>query len=218
MVLARWLADMDRGRGELDEQGAQEGAPFSHRTQRGRRPDTALHEAVRVGDLNAARALVDDRVDPNHVSRLSAPLIIAAQHAPAGMTALLLNAGADPRQASHTGETALHAAAARGDLGIVRLLLERGGDPNAGSGQGVSLLYDHPTVTLGERPAHLAAAYGHDAVLAVLADAGADLTAPDRSGRTPYDWAVRHRAPTTEAWLRAHHGADDADEAEERAQ
>ena len=94
---------------------------------------------------------------------------------------------ADPAAAtarSADGFTALHYPAffGRGDAaGASRVLLAAGADVNARSENAFSVL-----------PIHSAVAGGHDAVVAVLVEAGADVNATQRHGWTPLHGAAQN--------------------------
>ena len=85
-----------------------------------------------------------------------------------------LEAGADPRAKSKSGETPLHSAAMYSkDPAIIEKLIEAGADLEAG-GQ------------FGETPLHDAASINDTpAIIAALVEAGANLQARDQMGRTP---------------------------------
>lgn len=101
----------------------------------------------------------------------AAPMPDPSRDDPALATVLLV-AGADVDARARGGVTALHLAANAGDAGLVTLLLNRGAvvDP-------VLSLW-HAT------PAHLAAVRGHDRIVVILQQAGADLSARDSYGRS----------------------------------
>jgi len=91
----------------------------------------------------------------------------------------LVEQGANPRIATRHGETAMHAAAARGHLNIVNYL----------SKNGVSI---HSTTSNGWTPLHHAARFGRASVAHFLVRLGANprLTTKDLGRKTPIDIAV----------------------------
>jgi ankyrin repeat protein len=109
----------------------------------------------------------------------------------------------DIRHYVYAGDTALHIAAAAGDGKLVRRLLTLGADVSARNRRGATPL--HYAADGGpESPARAQAA-----IIALLVAAGAAVDAPDASGTTPLQRAVRNRcAAAVRALLAA--GADAA--------
>ncbi|CAK9079909.1 unnamed protein product [Durusdinium trenchii] len=118
--------------------------------------DHALHEAVRQGNCDAARLLLENSAEPNDRClaldhgefplqlALSSNLVSASDRHQ--MVELLLDARADvgQRRNDAEGHTPLHDGVRRGDPGVVALLLRHQADPNA-------------TNAFGEAPLELAA-------------------------------------------------------------
>ena len=91
----------------------------------------------------------------------------------------LLSLGLDVEPAlDEYGQTAVYLAASHGHLPLLRRLLRHGASP------------DTPAHG-GSTPACAAAARGHHAALAMLADAGADLSASGALGLSPADFVFR---------------------------
>ncbi len=115
-----------------------------------RGPDgcTALHLAVRFGQMEVARLLLGRGADPNAVSLTDdrvTPLHGAVTTKHRDTTALLLALGASPNSVQKGGWTPLHAAARNGDEAIVDMLLLRGADPTRASNDG------HTAIDLAEQ-------------------------------------------------------------------
>lgn len=107
------------------------------------------------------------------------PILGASRGGDAKITALLLDAGADPKLAVYasTKETALHWGARSGSGEVVRQLLQAGRSPDVADQS-------------GETPLQVAAGYGMASAVAELLAAGA---IPDRRGvsqRTALMWAA----------------------------
>jgi ankyrin len=88
-----------------------------------------------------------------------------------------LDNGADVRQATTNGSTALHVAALEGHQGIMALLLANGADVEQARTD------NHVTAL------HVAAFQGHREIVALLLKHGADKTARATTGQRPMDLA-----------------------------
>ena len=111
---------------------------------------------------------------------------------------LILEHGANPNLGrKETLETPLHHALANDAASeLVDLLIQYGSDVNAKTKPGVySYNYFGDTPTRGETPLHRAAAYAPVETVRLLIAAGADRSAMDSNGNTPYHWAGWHRRP-----------------------
>ncbi|KAL8718362.1 MAG: hypothetical protein Q9225_004488 [Loekoesia sp. 1 TL-2023] len=96
--------------------------------------ETSLQLAVKGGDANVAKILIDAGADPNAIAkwvRCDAPLTLAVGCRRKDLFSLLLKAGAELNnpKARISGRTALWAASKNKDLEMVRKLLELGADP-----------------------------------------------------------------------------------------
>lgn len=142
--------------------------------------EVPIHKAVRSGNLEVARMLLDFGARPNHngVDGVT-PIIIAALQDDGPMVDLLLERGADLNgaDASFAKNRTLHAVVMKGSQAMLEKLLALGADPNG-------------TNALGETPLHLAVADGLHAKLKVLMEAGADPAFRMNDGKTPLHVAV----------------------------
>jgi RNA polymerase sigma factor (sigma-70 family) len=153
-----------------------------------------LFLAVRAGDVNSVRAVLDRRpelVDAEEtwerdgalhrelpVPSRATPLIRAAERGDLALVELLLERGAEVDRdcGCQGGESALWAATVAHRTPVVERLLAAGADPDA-------------TAFSGHTPLHVAAIRGFDDIARLLLSHGAD---PDRSshdGRTAAEWA-----------------------------
>lgn len=138
------------GHVDIVEALLERGAPYS------------LPTAVVRGDLSRVRELLD--ADPRRIHErgphdfalLWYPVIAGGR---LDLAEVLLDRGAEPERQHFLGTTALHFAARAGQADMAALLLERGADP-ARRGRKFS--------ARGETPLELAAAAGHDGVVALL--------------------------------------------------
>ena len=154
---------------------------------------TALHLAACGGHLEVARALVEAGAGVNAIAKDGSPLSMAVWEGKRELVVFLLQAGADSGACAANGETALHAAAYKGDLEAARLLIAHGAPVNCRTTCGTTDLFVTSPPVCGESPLHLAAAYGHREIVELLLASGADREIQDHTGQKPVHWADRHR-------------------------
>ena len=151
---------------------------------------TPLLFAARSGDIVSARLLLAAGADANDTAPSGTSALVVAAHSGHGaLAALLLDAGADAN-AADAGYGPLHAAVLRSDTDLVRSLLAHGANPNVGLTQGTEharqgKLYALDAQWVGATPFFLAAKYGLDDIMRLLANAGADPLAGIEGGTTP---------------------------------
>jgi uncharacterized protein len=145
-----------------------------------RRRDLDVHELAALGraaELRERLQRVPELAQQVAVDGYT-PLGLASFFCHEAAALALLDAGADPRQASRNEMRVapLHSAVARRCLTVARLLLDRGADVNARQAGGFT-------------PLHGAAANGDRDMAELLVDRGADPCLRNEEGRTPYDLA-----------------------------
>lgn len=158
--------------------------------------DTSLIDAVRRGDKQTARTLVQR---PGSTAQTapdgSTALHYAVEADDRDLVALLLEAGASPKATNRYGVQPLALAAVNGSAPLINLLLRAGADVNA-------------TLPEGETVLMTAARSGKADAVKALVEAGANVNAKDTSrGQTALMWAsARNNADVVRALLEA--GAD----------
>lgn len=147
----------------------------------------ALIRAVERGDVELVRLLLDAGADPGLKGEGTTPLVLAALAGHARIAELLLRAGADPDRKAADGNTPLIAAALMGHAGVVRALLPYKPDFTSWNSAGLTRL-GLRTTAVG-----IAAHMGHEEVLRLLLEAGADPNHPDLDMKPPLSHAVHAR-------------------------
>jgi ankyrin repeat protein len=158
---------------------------------------TALHWAVRRGDLNAVDLLLKAGAKTNAATRYGVtPLSLAAQKGNAALIERLLKAGAGANSAMPDGETALMTAARSGDPEAINVLAAHGAEIDARQPEN------------GQTALMWAASANNAAAVKTLLELGAHLNARSLSGGqgagragarvsggySPYLYAVRSGA------------------------
>ena len=127
----------------------------------------------------------------------------AAFHGHWRLCQFLIENGADPNVLhATTHETPLHAAASVANRPahdhVVSVLIAGGADPNCPTRPGLETgSFMRDCRTRGETPLHRAAAFGSDAMIKGMLDAGADAQRRDANGDTPLSWASWHQRPSS---------------------
>ncbi|XP_049794159.1 transient receptor potential channel pyrexia-like [Schistocerca nitens] len=169
-----------------------------------------LLKALGAGDAAAVGAILDShphlataRMGPVRITALQVAASLPDAGQSLAVTQAVLRRCPLVSGEDRLGRGALYHAAARGHLEVVRLLLTAGASPNAAAGMhgsttdlldGISTLDTNMQLVneklcdvecLGRTPLHQAAKAGHDAVVALLLQAGAQPDASDMAGVTP---------------------------------
>jgi ankyrin repeat protein len=162
------------------------------------------------GDVSAIRFLLDQG---ESLMSLGANLGLdgAVFHGHLQLSEYLIEAGADVNYAADdTAETPLHAAFCKTDPkydAIVELLLASGANPNQATKPGVPTeAFMRDIRTRAETPLHRAAAFGSEAAIQMLVDAGARKDTKDMNGDSPLTWASWHLRPRPVLRLLAYGG------------
>jgi ankyrin repeat protein len=128
-------------------------------------------------------------------------LSTAAFHGHSRLCEFLIEQGADVNKPQpDAGETPLHAALCTADRrnhdAVVALLLAHGAIPTCAAKPSTATDHFMRVIrTRGETPLHRAAAFGTEATIQMLLDAGARTDAKDMNGDSPLTWASWHLRP-----------------------
>ena len=179
--------------------------------------DPGLIEAVKAGEVETVRALLDGGADVDAPASDGATALHWAVHrGDDGLVDLLIEAGADVTAANRYGVQPIALAAENGSAAIIEKLLRTGADANAALPGGETALMTaartgYPDTlralivhgaevnvrdaTHGQTPLMWAAARGHARAIHVLAEAGGDVNARTTSEGQPqgrrYIFAIR---------------------------
>jgi ankyrin repeat protein len=126
---------------------------------------TALHWTSLYGDVEMAKMLLYAGANVKASTRLGAftPLVLASKSGHGSMVSTLLEAGANPNDATTNGTTALMLASASGSVDAVAALLDRGASINATES------------AMGQTALMFASAYDRAPVVDLLVKRGADV-------------------------------------------
>jgi uncharacterized protein len=139
-----------------------------------------LPDAVRNGDTEAVRLLLDSRADVNTAMPDGATALHWAVRSDDLKTAqLLIRAGANPKAADRHGVTPLSLACLNGNAAMIRTLLDAGAPADSVGGQGETALIT-------------ASRSGNIEAVKLLLDRGAPVNAWDtQASQTALMWAIR---------------------------
>ena len=162
---------------------------------------TDLHDAVKSGDLNKCKELIQHGADVNAKKYDETPLHEAAYCGHLNICELLIKHGADVNGKSLSGWTPLHQAADEGYLEICELLIKNDADVNAKDDEGKTPLHEaiHKEEEYWDKEE---GSEMRDFVLEkikickLLIRHGADVKAKDQCGKTPSDYAIECGYPT----------------------
>jgi ankyrin repeat protein len=153
------------------------------------------------GDVSAIRFLLANGESLQSLGE-NLDLNGAAFHGHWQLCQFLIEKGADVNHPlPDTGETPLHAALCTSnrlthDL-VIRVLLAAGANPNCTTKPSIETgSFMRDCRTKAETPLHRAAAFGTEATLQLLLDAGAKIDAKDINGDSPLSWASWYARPT----------------------
>ena len=205
-------------------QGADNGTPEGEDKQTPAIGSEALFTAIKKGDVETVRLLVEAGADVNAAEGFggNTPLHEAVEEGNAEIVQILVDAGADIEAEGFMDQTPLSLAAEEGVTEIMQILLGQGADNGTQEGEdkqapaiGSEALFnviekgDVETVRLlveagadvnaaegfgGNTPLHEAVEEGNAEIVQILVDAGADIEAEGFMGRTPLSLAAEEGA------------------------
>ncbi|MCY3897528.1 MAG: ankyrin repeat domain-containing protein [Caldilineaceae bacterium] len=205
-------------------QGADNGTPEGEDKQSPAIGSEALFTAIKKGDVETVRLLVEAGADVNAAEGFggNTPLHEAVEEGNAEIVQILVDAGADIEAEGFMGQTPLGLAAEEGASEIMQILLGQGADSGTPEGEdkqsptiGSEALFtaiekgDVETVRLlveagadvnaaegfgGNTPLHEAVEEGNTEIVQILVDAGADIETEGFMGRTPLSLAAEEGA------------------------
>lgn len=152
----------------------------------------ALWEAAQIGDVAAARTLLERGANPNHPvgPKRATALILAAQKGHDDVIRALISRGAEIDTHNTDGVTAVFMAALNGRVSSIRLLARHGAR------------LDFKTNKEGWTPLMGAVVNDHSEAVRALLELGADSRARNSLGKTAEEMAAQH--PKIAALFAAH--------------
>ena len=155
------------------------GSPLEERNDQGQ---TALLVAVWKNDIPTALALIAAGADVNAKDNMQdSPYLVAGAQGRTEILQAILKNGADLKSLNRFGGTALIPAAEKGHPETVALLIAAGVDLDHVNNLGWTALLEAVLLTDGGPTAQR--------IVTMLKNAGADISIPDRNGRTALDHA-----------------------------
>ncbi|RAO66927.1 uncharacterized protein BHQ10_002939 [Talaromyces amestolkiae] len=168
---------------------------------------TPLHLAAVNGYVAVTKLLVENGADieAKRADYSQTPLHLAVAKGHVAVIKQLIKYGANVNVEQEYGQTALHSAAANGDVAIIELLAKAGADIDSTSndckgyhgeyGDGYQPFYGNYR---GQTALHLAVANGHEAVVKLLVENGADINSMEwgcnrnsHHGQAALHWAAK---------------------------
>ncbi|RWP40707.1 ankyrin repeat domain-containing protein [Mesorhizobium sp.] len=151
----------------------------------------AIHDAAKTGDVAAIAAALDAGADVDESDGQATPLYLAVRGGHFAAAKLLIERGADVNAAPTPGlGPALMPALAKRRIDLINLLLERGANPNSQRNR--------------ENALHIAARSGCLDCVKALVEAGADVNAKTKDGKTPLHLAKFKGQREVADYLMAH--------------
>jgi uncharacterized protein len=193
------IAEFEDGRTDLVGPLLVAGVPANFQNRQG---VSLIETCAYYGDVSAMRWLLAHGASLQELGP-NLGLSTACFHGHWRLCLLLLEQGANVNdQSEETKETPLHAALCSTDRvrydRVLEVLLSRGANPNLPAADGmVSGGFMRDARTKGETPLHRAAAFGEEATVKMLLDAGAQREARDANGDTPLSWASWYLRPAS---------------------
>ncbi len=195
--------------------------------------EVRLVDAVKAGDLQSVRALLDQRADVNVAEADgTTALHFAVDQDALPLVEVLIRAGANVKAANRYGVTPLWLASVNGSVAVIDTLLNAGADANTAMPEGETvlmtaartgrieavktLLAHGATVNVkeewhGQTALMWAAAEGHADVVRALVASGADVHIRSKGGFTALLFAAREgRVAAVQALVQAGANMDDA--------
>ena len=137
---------------------------------------TPLSEALTLGHVDVARALIDSGADVNLLDGDGCrPLEVALQYAGRAVVRLLIDRGAQLNYIGHDGDTGLMAAGGFGDVATVEMFLAAGADPNVAREVDGLTVADIQVCVINSADAPAGMRKSSRRILEVLAAAGAKI-------------------------------------------